>query len=101
MNKLWEILVPANDNSGVEFSLEKHHQWDEFVRKITGGLTILKASKGQWTSETGHIFQDKMIPVRITCSNHNILMIAKFTKEFYDQEKVMYYQVSSNVRFYP
>jgi len=96
---LWEILVPANDNSNHEIPVEKHRKWDTFVRNHTKGLTILKSSKGQWISNSGHLHKDKMIPVRIACSLGTIIIIAKFTKKFYNQKQIMFYQISSNVHF--
>lgn len=45
---MWEIYVPVVSNEGKEYSLEHHKQWDEKVRAISGGLTILKSAKGQW-----------------------------------------------------
>jgi len=51
MNKyLWEILIPTFDNDGKHFGLAYHQKWDEKARSISGGLTILKTSKGQWIS---------------------------------------------------
>jgi hypothetical protein len=95
---LWEILVPANSNDGLEFSLEHHHNWDEKVRSISGGLTIYKSAKGQWVDPSGQLFLDKMIPVRICCSEDEIDKIMELTLSHYSQEAVMAYRVSPYVK---
>jgi hypothetical protein len=95
---LWEILIPANSNKGKEFSLEHHQKWDEKARAISGGLTILKTGKGEWTSPSGKIFYDKMIPVRVYCTEKEIDSIIDFTIKHYNQEAVMAYEISRNVK---
>ncbi len=95
---LWEILVPANSNDGLEFNLDYHKQWDEQVRNISGGLTILKSAKGQWLDPDGELFFDKMIPVRIYCSEPDIDAIIGLTMKHYSQKAVLAYQVSSYVK---
>jgi len=95
---LWEILVPAHSNEGLEFSLEHHRAWDDKVRNISGGLTILRTAKGQWIDPPGGLFYDKMIPVRVYCDEAEIDEIIKFTLSHYDQKAVMAYQVSSYVK---
>ena len=117
--QLWEILVPCsfdiefeksnlkvevyrivdNNNRKKEAMLAHHKRWDEVVRKMAGGLTILKSAKGHWVSEESEIFIEDMIPVRIACSKKTISKIAQFTKEYYKQKKVMFYQVSEEVHF--
>ena len=97
--ELWEILVPAEDMYLKEIPIELHQKWDESVRKITGGLTILKPVKGQWVSPCQKIFKEKMIPVRIACSEIDIKTIAKMTLHYYNQEQVMFYKVSNEVYF--
>lgn len=71
--------------------------WDARVRAITGGLTVLPPGKGQWVSPTGQLFAERMIPVRIACTEDQIHAIAKMTAAFYEQEAVIYYLVSSRV----
>ena len=95
---LWEILVPAHSNDGIEFSMEHHHSWDDAVRKIGGGLTILKTAKGQWIDSHGGLFLDRMIPVRIYCDEPAIDKIIELTISHYSQKAVMAYQVSSYVK---
>ena len=95
--KVYKILVPANNNQGSEFSIDHHHQWDEFVRKLVGGVTIMKSAKGQWTNpHDGQLYIDKMIPCEINCTKEQIKKIGKFTKEHYGQEAVAYYKISNS-----
>jgi len=97
---LWEILVPTVSNHGKPFRTKQHRIWDKFVRQITGGLTIMSPNiKGEWISDDG-IFTDRMIPVRIYCTQEQIIEIAKHTKQFYGQEAVMYYCISSEIYIY-
>ncbi|MBN2052882.1 hypothetical protein JW756_05235 [Candidatus Woesearchaeota archaeon] len=95
---LWEILVPANSNDGIEYSIEHHKAWDDRVRGISGGLTILKSAKGQWLDPDGKLFLDKMIPVIIYCTEPEIDEIIQLTIDHYDQKAVMAYQVSSYIK---
>ncbi len=95
---LWEILVPNCSNAGSKYSLDHHREWDEKVRSISGGLSILKTAKGQWISPDGKIFFDEMIPVRIYCDEDSIDKIITLTIEHYDQKAVLAYEVSSKVK---
>jgi len=96
-NELWEILVPASNNKDQKFSYEHHKAWDAFVKKITGGVTIAKPSKGEWISPTGKLYIDRMIPCRIMCSKEQMLEIVDFTIEHYKQEAVLAYKISDDV----
>ncbi len=95
---LWEILVPNYSNEKIKYTLEYHHQWDEKVRKISGGMTLLKTAKGQWMSNSGILFSEEMIPVRIFCDEDSIDKIIALTMEHYQQEAVLAYEVSSRVK---
>lgn len=108
--KVWEILVPTtmprcSAKGDVEdyanthpVSVRHHHQWDGFVRKRAGGLTIMRPTKGQWVCpKTEQVFDERMIPVRIACTKPQILEIARFTISHYRQKAVMYYKVSDEV----
>ncbi len=98
---LWEILVPKADNYGNEFAIEKHVAWDDYVRKITGGLTVMRSAKGIWSDESdGRIYEERMIPVRIMCARESLERILEFTKEYYKQEAVFYFKVSSESGIY-
>lgn len=95
--QLWEILVPAFDNEGNEFTIEHHKTWDSYVLAITGGLTIMKTAKGEWVSPVGKKYKDKMIPCRIICSEEQISTIIDFTIDHYNQEAILAYMISKNV----
>ena len=94
ITNLWEILVPVTNNNGHRFPLKHHKDWDNFVKEITHGLTILKTAKGIWVNDTGIEYKEKMIPVRISCNKNQIKKIAIFTLEHYSQEAVMFYLIS-------
>ena len=93
---LWEILVPTS-SPGKTFSYGHHKTWDHKVRAISGGLTILKTAKGEWISTNGELVEDKIILVRIACSEEEIQKIMQITLEHYEQEAVMTYLVSTRV----
>ena len=96
--KMWEIVVPVEMN-GLKVDVSYHHKWDEKVRKISGGLTIMKSAIGQWVSPTKHIHVEKVIPVKIACSDADIEKIARMTLTHYGQEEVLYYKISDEVHF--
>lgn len=108
-NYVWEILVPTampllengvvvNYNNTKPVRLAHHKQWDRFVEKITGGLTIMPVSKGIWIDSNRLRYYERMIPVRIMCSENDIIKIAQFTIKHYRQKAVMYYRISTKVR---
>ena len=95
---LWEILVPCNGNNGKPYTTRHHREWDKQVGRISGGLTILHPAKGKWRSPNNELFQDRMIPVRIACTESQIKEIISRTLNHYpDQEAVMVYVVSEKV----
>jgi hypothetical protein len=100
MNELWEILVPKADNLGKEFDISYHRKWDSIVREMSGGLTVMRSAKGVW-EDKGKLYEERMIPVRIACTEEQILSIMNLTKNYYDQIKVMAYRISEKVLFYP
>jgi len=95
---LWEILVPSYSNEGEEYSLGYHNIWDDKVREITNGLTILETAKGQWLSLENELFVEKMIPVRIHCTEEDIDKIIQITMDYYKQKAIFAYEISSNVK---
>jgi len=95
--ELWEILVPASNNKDLKFTYEHHKEWDAFVKKATGGVTITKTAKGEWVSPTGKLYVDRMIPCRIMCTREQMLEIVDFTIDHYSQEAVMAYKISDDV----
>jgi len=95
---LWEILVPTMMDG--KFIRTRYHKvWDKKVRAISNGLTILKPAKGEWVSATGELLAERMIPVRIACSEHDIEGIMDMTIKYYNQEEVLAYKVSECVKF--
>lgn len=98
--EMYEILVPTKSNEGKPFRTRYHKVWDKKVRKITGGLTINLPVKGEWVDETGRLFAERMIPVRIMCTSLQICQIAEMTAEYYDQKAVLYYLISNKATIY-
>ena len=103
--KLWEILVPTErpthliHGKNPYFTVKHHRQWDAKVMAITGGLTIHPATKGQWEGPDEKIFRERMIPVRIACTEEQIRKIGLMTAKFYGQLVVMITLVSDYVIF--
>jgi hypothetical protein len=98
---LWEILVPTTRSNPIGknpyYRVRHHRVWDEFVRTLTGGLSIIPPLKGQWVAPDGTLFKERMIPVRIFCGEEEIEKIAAFTLKHYEQLAVMYYKISDYV----
>ena len=95
---LWEILVPCIWNNLKPVRTRHHREWDKYVRRITGGLTIYKPAVGQWIDDaTNDLYAERVIPVRIYCTKDQIIEIANFTLRHYKQLAVMTYVVSENV----
>ena len=95
--QLWEILVPTISSAGRPLHLRFHRVWDSKVRAVAGGLTIFKPAKGQWMSPIGQLYAERMIPVRVACTEEQMEVIANMTMEYYDQLAVMYYRISNKV----
>lgn len=95
---LYEILVPCNFGDNGNPVSKKHHQnWDAYVRSVAKGLTILKPVKGQWQNESNETVHDRVIPVRIACTDAEISRIIRFTITHYRQDAVMAYELSNRV----
>lgn len=90
---LWEILVPTIMD-GKPVRTRFHRVWDKKVRETAGGLTVLKPAKGYWVSPDGELAEERMIPVRIKCTEDEIEHISDLTAQYYKQEAVMYTLVS-------
>lgn len=99
MSKLlfYEILVPTVSSKGKPFRTRYHRVWDEKVRAISRGLSIIHPIVGQWVSQQGELFKERIIPVRIACSEDQIEKIADITAAYYNQKAVMYYLISEQV----
>lgn len=93
---LWEVLVPTI-MGGKPIRTKYHREWDKKVRALSGGLTILTPAKGNWVAPDGELFIERMIPVRIMCSELQMIRISDFTANYYKQQAVMYYVVSEKV----
>ncbi len=94
---LWEILVPTQFNTGKPIRTRYHRVWDAKVRAIANGLTILRPAKGQWISPTGKLYEERMIPVRIACTQEQMDQIADMTAKYYKQKAIMFYLISDKV----
>lgn len=90
---LWEILVPTIMH-GNPVRTRFHRVWDEKVREISGGLTVLRPAKGYWVNPEGELSEERMIPVRVKCTEEEIELISDLTAKYYQQEAVMYTLVS-------
>ena len=88
---LWTILVPRFSNEGEEFDLQFHKLWDEKVKEISGGLTILRTAKGSWIDTDKKDFSEEMIPVMIRCTKKEIKKITNYTINYYNQKAIFYY----------
>jgi hypothetical protein len=100
---LWEILVPtekrapAGPTSNLYYSTRYHRVWDAKVRELTGGLTIMQPSRGEWVSEDAKLYRERNIPVRIMCTRDQINAIVDMTLAYYDQLAIMAYRISDEV----
>lgn len=97
---MWEILVPTERRlePGKFYTTRYHRVWDSKVREITGGLTVMAAARGQWVSpQTGELFKERMIPVRIMATRDEIEKVIDLTLSYYDQLAVLCYKISDEV----
>lgn len=97
---MWEILVPTSKRlePGKHYTTRYHRVWDSKVRIITGGLTIMIPAKGQWINpDTGELFKERMIPVRIIATREDINKVIDLTIKYYDQLAVLCYKISDEV----
>lgn len=93
--KLYEILVPTVYGDTLKPIKTRHHKvWDQRVKKLSGGLTILTPGKGIWVHE-GKDYVEKVIPVRIMCDDKTMGKIVDITLQHYHQISVMYYVIST------
>ena len=98
--KMFTILVPTKHRiSDRPIRTRFHRVWDEKVRAITGGLTILSPSKGQWVCPEGQLYAERMIPVMFAGTDEQRDKIMKITLEYYDQLSIICWETSSSVVF--
>lgn len=93
---LYEILVPTI-RLGRPVHTRHHRVWDQRIREIAGGLTILTPTRGQWLTHDGTLLVERMIPVRIACTRKQMEKIADLTAEHYCQKAIMFYRISDEV----
>lgn len=98
MKLLYEILVPTRYGDGKMSPIKtRHHKkWDERIQAISGGMTILSSARGKWTFQ-GVEYPEKVIPVRIMCTEAQMKKIVEITISHYRQKAVMYYVLSNQV----
>jgi hypothetical protein len=53
--------------------------------------------KGQWINKEGELFEERVIPVRISCDKKTIERIMDITAEHYKQYAVLAWKVSEEV----
>jgi hypothetical protein len=94
---MWEILVPTIRNDGTPIKTKYHKEWDDKVKEISGGLTILTPTKGKWMSPCGTEFIERMIPVRVIATRKEIEEIIDMTMIYYDQIAILAYKISNEV----
>ncbi len=98
MKRLFEFLVPTKYGDTLKPIRTRHHKrWDEYVRKVSGGLTLMTPAKGQWVFENA-LLEERVIPVRILCTDTEMDKIAKYSIKHYRQKAVMYYVLSSECK---
>lgn len=99
MTELWEIYVPTVRNDGRPYRTRFHRVWDDQVRAVSGGLTILKPVFGQWVDEGDEtVYKERMIPVRIACTREQIETIIDLTLKHYDDQIAIFcFRVSDEV----
>jgi hypothetical protein len=96
--KLYEILVPTRYGDTEKPIRTKHHKnWDKWIKKQTGGLTIMTPGKGVWVHE-GKDYLEKVIPVRVFCDEKTVQKLVEFTIKHYRQKAVMYYMISDDCK---
>lgn len=94
-SQLWEVLVPTESNDGTPFRTAHHRQWDDFVTAIAGGMTLVRPMRGTWVDRASDVaYTERVIPVRVVCSQEQIVEIAKEAARHYDQAAVLAYLVS-------
>ena len=93
---LWEILVPTVRPNGKPIHTRFHRVWDKQVEAISGGMTLLRPQQGRWIHKEQR-FDERMIPVRILCTEAEISQIVDFTITYYDQIAVMAYRIGDKV----
>lgn len=96
---LWQILVPTVRKNGKPYRTRFHRIFDTKVRSLSGGLTIIQPTKGQWVSPTGQVLAERMIPVQFVATRVQMEEVVSFTLKYYEQDCVMCIKISDEVIF--
>ena len=96
IQSLWEILIPTVRPDGRPIRTRFHRVWDAKVVAISGGLTIMQPSKGQWVHKD-ELFKERMIPVRLIATRKQMDKIIDMTMIYYEQLAVLAYKISEEV----
>lgn len=99
--KLWEILIPKNDNEGYGFEPSVFNEFEQFVIDTVGGYTYLDtpAKAGVYKMDDGSIATDYLITLQIAAMPAAAKQIARAAARIFKQETVMIYVVSDYVDF--
>jgi len=93
------LEVPTQHNDGRPIHTRFHKIWDEKVKTISGGLTILHPTIGYWVNE--EVTQrERMIPVRVACTREQLDKILDITLKYYEQRTIFAYKLSEEVIVY-
>lgn len=93
-------MVPCYYNTGKPVRTKHHKEWDKVVEGIAGGLTIYRPSLGKWKDKDNTSYHERVIPVRIACTENQIAQIAKFSLKHYRQIAVLVYKISDEVKIF-
>ncbi len=116
MNKTFEILIPVAPNKGEPTTDEMYAKLDfnkdgtifnkahhgTFIRKVltvAGGYSWLPEIDGAWVNSHCEVVKEKMIPIRVACTDENIKEIASFAKQHYEQEAIFVLEIGT-ARFF-
>lgn len=99
MKALWELLVPCQYNDGTPVRTKHHKAWDDKVKRITGGLTVLKPGTGQWVND-GVTYTDRTIPVRVLATDADMRRIIPMTMLHYEQLAIIAYVISERAEIF-
>ena len=95
-SRLWEVLIPVANEHGALYPKGHHQEWDQMVRAISGGLTIIPPVLGQWHDpDSKHLLIERMIPVRVLATDTQINQIIDLVISHYNQKVVFAYVISN------
>lgn len=96
---LWTVIIPEFDNYGRIFP--KHHVdvWINKVMEISTGVTVYRDIIGKYISTTNGLMSDVNLAVMFMATEDEVNELAQLAKTHFDQESIMYYMSSNNVKF--